>query len=54
MAKSSHLHADGTFVEKGLRPNSQLVDGLVDLDERGFIIVDPYSRTSHARHLCRR
>jgi thioredoxin reductase len=40
------LHADGTFVEKGLRPNSQLVDGLVDLDERGFIIVDPYSRTS--------
>ncbi|MCP4359594.1 MAG: FAD-dependent oxidoreductase [Chloroflexi bacterium] len=40
------LKADGTFVEKGLRPNSHMVAGLVDLDGRGFIKVDPYSRTS--------
>ncbi|MBE2220393.1 MAG: FAD-dependent oxidoreductase [Anaerolineae bacterium] len=40
------IAADGTFVEVGLRPNSQPVAGLVDLDERGFIVVDPYSRTS--------
>lgn len=40
------LRADGTFVEKGLRPNSHIVADLVQLDGRGFIKVDPYSRTS--------
>lgn len=40
------LAADGTFVEKGLRPNSQMVADLVELDVRGFIKVDSYSRTS--------
>lgn len=40
------LKADGTFIEKGLRPNSQMVAGLVELDAKGFIKVDPYSRTS--------
>ncbi len=40
------IAADGTFVEVGLRPNSQPVAELVDLDERGFIVVDAYSRTS--------
>lgn len=40
------IAADGTFVEVGLRPNSQPVADLVDLDERGFIVVDSYSRTT--------
>lgn len=40
------LKADGTFVEIGLRPNSQMVADLVELDVRGFIKVDSYSRTS--------
>ncbi len=40
------IAADGTFVEVGLKPNTQMVAGLVNLDERGFIEVDPYSRTS--------
>lgn len=40
------LKADGTFVERGLRPNSQMVARLVELDGRGFIKVDSYSRTN--------
>lgn len=40
------LATDGTFVEKGLRPNTQMVVGLVELDGRGFVKVDPYSRTN--------
>ena len=40
------IKTDGTFVEKGLRPNSQMARGLVELDGRGFIKVDAYSRTS--------
>ena len=44
--KEIKIHADGTFVEVGLHPNSQPVADLVELDERGFIKVDPYSCTS--------
>ena len=40
------LTADGTFVEKGLHPNTQMVADLVEMDANGFIKVDPYSRTS--------
>ena len=40
------LTADGTFVEIGLKPNSQMVSDLVALDDRGFIKVDQYSRTT--------
>lgn len=40
------IDADGTFVELGLVPNSQMVAGLVDLDEQGCIIVDCGARTS--------
>lgn len=46
LGQEQTLKADGTFVEKGLRPNTQMVAGLVELDARGFIKVDPYSRTS--------
>ncbi len=41
-----NLKADGTFVEKGLVPNANMVANLVDLDSRGSIKVDAYSRTS--------
>ncbi|MCO6450667.1 MAG: FAD-dependent oxidoreductase [Caldilineales bacterium] len=37
----------GVFAELGLTPRSELVAGLVDLDEEGFIIVDDRCRTSH-------
>jgi len=37
---------DAVFVEKALIPNSDMVKGLVDLDERGRIIVDRANRTN--------
>lgn len=40
------LKADGTFVEKALTANVEMVADLVDLDKLGFIKVDAYSRTS--------
>jgi alkyl hydroperoxide reductase subunit F len=40
------LGTDGTFVEKALLPNSEMVADLVKLDENGFITVDCYARTS--------
>lgn len=42
----SELVADGTFVEKALLPNAQLVADLVELDELGRIKVDFTNRTS--------
>lgn len=42
----SDIPADGTFVEMALMPNSQIVTGLVELDDEGFIKIDSYNRTS--------
>ena len=39
------IPADGTFVEKALRPNSQMVADLVETNDEGFIVVDCQSRT---------
>lgn len=44
--KESVITADGTFVEMGLTPNSQMVADLVNTDEEGHIIVDCLARTS--------
>jgi alkyl hydroperoxide reductase subunit F len=38
--KTTELLAEGTFIEMALVPNSQMVAGLVDLDEAGHIKVD--------------
>jgi NADH-dependent peroxiredoxin subunit F len=38
--------ADGMFVEKALTPNTNMVKGLVEMDEQGRIIVDSACRTS--------
>lgn len=40
------IAADGTFVEMGLNPNSQMVADLVDLDENGRIFIDCGARSS--------
>jgi alkyl hydroperoxide reductase subunit AhpF len=40
------IEAEGTFIEMGLKPNSQMVAHLVDLDEQGRVKVDGYARTS--------
>jgi len=44
--KASTLTAEGTFIEMDLVPNSQLVEGLVGLDEKKRIKVDCYAHTS--------
>jgi len=40
------LEAEGTFIELGLVPNSQMVDGLVKLNPQGRIIVDCHANTT--------
>jgi alkyl hydroperoxide reductase subunit F len=44
--KEVELQSDGAFIEMALIPNSQMVAGLVDLDEQGRIKVDCGNRTS--------
>ncbi|MBN1201474.1 MAG: FAD-dependent oxidoreductase [Anaerolineae bacterium] len=41
-----NLPADAIFIEKQLTPNSQLLEGLVDMDHCGFIQVDSRNRTN--------
>jgi len=41
-----HLAVDGIFVEIGLLPNSELVKGLVELNEHGEVVVDCSCQTS--------
>jgi thioredoxin reductase len=42
----SEISVDGTFVEMALIPNSKMVEGLVELDSQGRIVVDCANRTS--------
>jgi thioredoxin reductase (NADPH) len=41
------LPLSGVFVFIGVRPNSELVRGLIELDEAGFVKADQRMRTSH-------
>jgi alkyl hydroperoxide reductase subunit F len=43
---SRELHADAIFVELGLKPNSEMMAGLVDMEEDGRIKIDAQNRTS--------
>ncbi len=40
------LDTDGVFVELGLIPNTEMVKGLVNLDDQGRVIIDSRNRTS--------
>jgi len=40
------LEVDGVFIELGLLPNSEPVQGLADLDSRGRVIIDNLNRTT--------
>ena len=42
----SELEIDGVFVETGLIPNTEPVQGLADLDDEGRVIIDRINRTS--------
>ena len=44
--KVTEIITDGTFIAMALNPNSKLVDGLVNLDPQGHIIVDSANRTN--------
>src|SRR3990172_3603055 len=44
--KLNEFEADGMFVEKALTPNTNMVEGLVELDEQGRIIIDCGCRTN--------
>lgn len=44
--KLSEYPADGIFVEKALTPNTGMVNGLIELDAQGRIVVDGNCRTS--------
>ncbi|MBN2149179.1 MAG: FAD-dependent oxidoreductase [Anaerolineales bacterium] len=44
--QKQELVAEGTFVEMSLVPNSQIVDGLVKLDDQKRIIIDCSNRTN--------
>ncbi|RJP52408.1 MAG: FAD-binding protein [Anaerolineaceae bacterium] len=45
LGKVSEYSADGMFVEKALKPNISMVEGLVELDEQGRIVIDSACRT---------
>ncbi|MDY6973640.1 MAG: thioredoxin-disulfide reductase [Thermodesulfobacteriota bacterium] len=44
--ETSHLAVHGIFVFIGYDPNNELVEGLLDLDEHGFVITDNEMRVS--------
>ncbi len=44
--KVEELDVEGTFIEMGLIPNAQMVEGLVELDEQGRVRVDCFCRTN--------
>jgi len=45
-AKEEEIAVDVTFVELGLKPNSDLVAGLVKLNEKNQVVIDNHNRTS--------
>ena len=44
--QESEIGVDGVFIELGLVPNTALVEGLVDVDDEGRVIIDNGNRTS--------
>jgi thioredoxin reductase (NADPH) len=42
----TRLEADGVFVYIGFRPNSEILGGLADRDEQGFVVTDEKMQTT--------
>jgi thioredoxin reductase len=40
------LHVDAAFVDMGLQPNSELVQGVAEIDPHGFIVIDQKNETT--------
>ena len=45
-AQAEKIAVDGVFIAVGADPSSELVRGMVDMDERGYILTDEDMRTS--------
>ncbi|MCR4428734.1 MAG: thioredoxin-disulfide reductase [Caldiserica bacterium] len=45
--KVERISSDGVFIYAGIKPNSEIVKELVELDPQGAIITDEQMRTSH-------
>lgn len=45
-AKMSVLACHGLFISVGTRPNTKFLEGIVDMDEEGYIITDDNMKTS--------
>jgi alkyl hydroperoxide reductase subunit F len=43
---SHHLDLEGVFVQIGLLPNTEWLEGALELSERGEIVIDDHGRTS--------
>lgn len=44
--KTAELDAEGAFIAIGSNPNSEILKGIVELDERGYVIADETGKTS--------
>ena len=44
--KQENISTDGVFVMVGSNPNTELFNGFIELDERGYIITDDHCRTN--------
>ncbi|MDZ4717224.1 MAG: NAD(P)/FAD-dependent oxidoreductase [Roseiflexaceae bacterium] len=44
--KTRRLAVDAAFVDLGLIPHSEIVKGLVQTDDQGFIVIDGHNRTT--------
>lgn len=44
--KTAEFDAEGAFIAIGSNPNSEILKGIVELDERGYVIADETGKTS--------
>ena len=42
----SVLEVNGVFIAVGIQPNTELYQGLVEMDERGYVLADESCKTS--------
>ncbi|MDR1101467.1 MAG: thioredoxin-disulfide reductase [Clostridiales bacterium] len=52
--ESRELSVNGVFIAVGIRPNTDIFKGIVDMDEHGFIITDECMRTRSEGRIAKR